>query len=288
MMHQRTNNILLSSFALGSPSFSGALEGRLLRRLAKALVFLFGITWMAPTARALNVAPAWTEMWVQPGAEQVIRLTATNEGTQNVKVSMSTKEGIGTQTGGDLTVDKWITLKEPLEFVVKPGETHEVKAVVKCPQDSPAPQLSAMVSFSSRGSKESTVTSMISLPVYAFVMGLAKAEGTITEIMPFHLKDRLAVGMKVKNTGTIHLRVKGRGDVKDKKGTVIQHFELPPSVPVFASQERGYGVQMDWPEALKPGRYTIEAHLEAGDYKLEGVQGFVVKKNKEIVVDKKK
>lgn len=266
----------------------GALGSRLKRRLTTAALFVVTLQGLSPSVWALNINPGWTEVWASPGEVVKVSIRAQNDTPNRLMVELSEKEGIGTQTGGGLTVDKWMKLEAPLSFTLDPGQTHEVNVTATCPKEPTNAQLTGTVSMRYRTETPSNMVPMISVPVYVFIKGLASASAVIDHIDIVNAQGYIGLGATVKNTGNIHLRMHGGGEIRTSKGQVIQSFSIPQTIPVFAKSERSYGARMDWPAALVPGRYLAHLELGEGEVRLSGDQTFTVKKDKQIVLDKVK
>jgi len=96
-----------------------------------SIVLLVG--WAAP-AWALTVAPARTELRLAPGAKTRVELTVTNDGKDVLQVEASKKNWFIPEANKAWTVDRWLEVRGPASFRLKPGKSRKVQVDVKCPK----------------------------------------------------------------------------------------------------------------------------------------------------------
>src|SRR5689334_4179823 len=106
----------------------------------------------------LSVTPGRTEVRLSPGQKADSIITALNDSAAPVRVTLSTKDWFVLEANKvkELTVDKWLRVKGPKEFILKPGESRNVKIIATTPKNAEG-ELVSMVSFLYQGEQESMV-----------------------------------------------------------------------------------------------------------------------------------
>ena len=230
--------------------------------------------WAAP-ARGLVVTPARTEVNLIPGATTSLELTATNDDKVEVQVDVSKKDWFVPAANKAWTVGRWLDVRGPARFDLKPGESRKVRGDVACPKDM-AGEVVAMVSFTYRTEQQSMVTPMISVSVYLMAAGTEIRSGEVVDIMVRRNQDQLGLSAMVKSTGNVHLRPRGRLVALDAKGGEVAVVPVPMGQPTYPGMAVLYSGSAPFPPKLAPGTYVAKAELYYQDVQLEKTKEFTV------------
>lgn len=271
---------------LGEPSLTAARHGSAGVRWGGLALLLLCVT---SRSFALSISPTFTEVWIKPGAEQPVAIQAINDSKEPLDVEVSEKESMGIPVHSrSKSVHEWLIFKNDKPFTLAPGQAKDVELTVRIPKDAKDPEFSGMVSLRYRSPGPSTVTPMISLPVYAFVEGLAKPEAHISDVAMGTSRDELAVAVALTNTGNVHIRPEGNGTVETEAGKTMAGFVIRQTVPVFPNETRPFVGKFPRPSEFVPGRYRVKAMLKSRNQEWKAESTFEVLKDGKIVMDKMK
>lgn len=234
-----------------------------------------GLWGMSSPAMALVITPARTEIHLAPGASTKAVLTVTNDDKVEVQVEVSKKDWFVLPANKALTVDKWLDVHGPSQFVLKPGKTRTVKVTVSCPKETDG-ELVGMVSFRYQTEHPSMVTPMISVSMYVIAVGHDKMEGSIKDIVVRRWQNTVVVTAAVQAGGNVHIRPSGRLIVTDSKGTELASLPIREGQPTYPGQEQLYGGQIPPNIQLPPGTYTAKADLGYQNLKFQGSRDFTI------------
>jgi len=237
-----------------------------------SIVLLAG--W-AGSAWALVVAPARTEIRLAPGTRTRVELTATNDDKVKVRVDVSKKDWFIPETNKAWTVGRWLNVRGPASFKLKPGKSRKVKVDIECPKDMGG-EVVAMVSFLYQTEQPSMVTPMISVSMYLIAAGSEKMEGQIKDLVVKKWKDQINITAVVKATGNIHLRPSGQLLLLDARGSELARMPVPEGQPAYPGAEMSYFGTVPPSVKLSSGTYVAKADLSYHDLKLQSTREFIV------------
>lgn len=236
------------------------------------ILFLAGL---ASQSWALIVTPARTEIHLVPGASTQAELNVTNDDKEELQVDVSKKDWFVPTVNKKWTVDKWLDVKGPDRFYLKPGESRKVSLTIRCPKELDG-EVVAMTSFVYQTDHPSMVTPMISVSMYLIASGTEKVGGKVEDLLVRMYKGEPNITAKVKCTGNIHLRPSGRLVVVDARGAELGQIHIQEGQPTYPGAESLYYGSV--PDGVKfpAGVYTARADLSYGDLKLQGSRDFTV------------
>ena len=238
----------------------------------------------APSAWALSVSPARTELRLAPGGQTKAVIAVTNPNAEAYDVEVSEKPWFVLPENKKIEVSSWLLLPSKQHFRLKAGKSRDVKITVQCPKDAVG-ELMAMVSFAYQALTPSMITPMISTAVYLDVAGTEKSAGEITMLGAGTRNGRFQVGAQVKATGNVRLRPTGTIQVIGEQGQVVSEYVIPEANPIFPGSGRdcaGRG-----PDNPPPaGRYTLAATIRSGSLELKADRGMSIKANGDVEMDK--
>jgi hypothetical protein len=241
------------------------------------------LLWIGGSAWALSVSPGRTQIALSPGAKMNASLTVRNDAQKEIQVQVSKKDWFVLPANKDLTIDKWLTVRGPQTFFLKPGQARQVKLTARCPKQAQG-ELVGMVSFLYQTEDASMVTPVISVSVYLSAAGTEKVEGAIKHLVVRHWRDSLQVAVGVESTGNVHLRPTGHVRIFDAKGASLIELPIKEGDPAYPGMERGYFAQ-EASRKLAPGHYRVEADLVYRDLPLKATRQFSVGKDGNIKVE---
>jgi len=248
------------------------------RSLSSTIVL---INALAVSAWALTVTPGRTEIQIPPGGTMKAKITATNETADRIQVEVSKKDWFVLPENKGIGVGKWLSVKGPSFFWLKPGQSRSIPIKVTAPKQAEG-ELVGMVSFAYQPEKPTTVTPMISVAVYTGILGKQNFAGKITQIDVHQWPDRVQVGVAVRSTGNAHLRPTGHVQIVDASGAVVTVIPINEGSPAYPGQERAYfGQQM----ALKlaAGRYVLKTDMQYQTLSMTAAKPFQVKADGTII-----
>lgn len=234
---------------------------------------------------ALAVRPPRTEVHLTPGASTQVELTATNDDKVDVQVDVSKKDWFIPEVNKAWTVDRWLEVQGPAQFVLKPEETRRIKLTIRCPKELTG-EVVAMTSFLYQTEKPSAVTPMISVSVYLMAAGTEKLSGEVQDITVRDWKGQINVTAKVKSTGNVHLRPSGRLIVLNAQGAELASLPVSEGQPTYPGSDALYFGTVPAEVKVSPGKYTARADLSYGSLKLQGSRDFTVMPDGKVQMDK--
>ena len=265
------------------------MHRRLLFFLLLGLVIVPGGVAFADPLSFL-VQPMTIEMDAQPGTEQTGVITVSQDaapappGTEGTPLRLRvyaadwTLDRSGTPqflkagtTPGSCS--QWLQIN-PIELVVQPGQTYQVRYVLKTP-------VSALGSYHSivmfetapapmqAGGHVVAVNGRIGVALYAQVGPQVKR----ARITGFAVSPKRTT-LTVENTGNSHVRLKGVLQFKDADGRVVQQAPLPGGV-VLPGKDHVRDLTMDTPH-VPDGHYLVTALLDYGGGALVGARTHVL------------
>lgn len=245
-------------------------------------------SFKASSFMALDIKPENLEMKVPQRGFRVVTFSFRNRERDTVEVKAYLKD-LGYDQEGDLVMldssatgrscTEWITL-EPHEFSIAPDGGERVKLTLQAPLQGEGGYYACVV-FDAllKGSKEGAISTPFQIPVILSVPPDLNKEGEIVDIKVEASAGRPATFTALfKNTGNIHLKPKGKIDLKLQKeikstedlivlsrpeyealGGVpfeeVEQYVLPGGI---RKMEAGY------PEALEAGKYIVEVTIAYG------------------------
>jgi hypothetical protein len=251
---------------------------------AGAATWLLAMT--SPSAWALSVAPARTEVHLAPGAETHAVITVTNPHPEAYNVELSEKPWFIYPDNKQIKVEDWLHLTGKQHFRLKSGKSREVEIKISCPKDAVG-ELMGMVSFTYVGDTPSMITPMISTAVYLDVIGTERTSGEIVALGAGTRNGKFQVGAQIKATGNVRLRPSGTVRLMNDQWQPVFVYTLVEGNPIFPGQVRDYPAS--GPDtAPATGHYSLSAEIHSGTLELKSDQGIFVKPDGVVELDRKK
>ena len=242
-------------------------------------------SFKASSFMALDIKPENLEIKVPLRGFRVITFSFKNDEPDTVEVRAYLKD-LGYDEDGDLVVldssetgrscTEWISL-EPQEFTIPPGKSERVKFTLQAPPEGQGGYYTCVV-FDAilRGSKEDAISTPFQIPVLLSVPPDLDKEGEIVDVKVEASAGRPAtVTALFKNTGNIHLKPRGRIDLKLLKQVKSIDDFVVLSKPEYEAVGGAYfeeveqyvlpggirKMQAGYPEALEAGKYLAEVFI---------------------------
>lgn len=241
---------------------------------------LLAASLLSGSASALVINPGRTELRLAPGSRTDVQYTVQNDHDEEMQVDITQKNWFLSEKNKSFAVQDWLGIKGKTYFVLKPGETRQVKVRVHCPKSADG-LLVGMTSFAFQPMTFGTVTPMISVSIYVSVAGTEQRTGHIKTLAARVYENQLTVGAEVAADGNVHLRPTGRFQVLDSAGKVIAEHQVKEGDPVFPGQSRGF-VSPGLGLKPAPGEYRLQAEFQYGEVAMKAHQAFTVLPNGDI------
>lgn len=227
---------------------------------------------------SISVSPPLLELSVPAGGLRLFELTAVNSGDKAVKIRCYTMD-MSLEPDGSVTLleasassrslAQWITLDKN-EFSLEPGKIQLIQGKITVPRGS-------------RGGRYAVIIFETSSPDVRETRGRGKIIlgarlGTILMLsIPHTLKEKGKIGtieweargdakphpilftLSFKNTGNVHLRIRGSIVIKNKEGRIIDRMPL----------EAGTGTVLPDGVRVLKGTWSNRRKMKEGDYTAE-------------------
>lgn len=218
----------------------------------------------------IGVEPKVLELKLKPGKSKKGYLYVVSDFSENVKVIVQPEDYWEKQTGKKgLDVGQWLKIK-PKEFILQPNSFRKVYYKVKLPKDVDSENM-AMVFFATRNPGGGSLGIITRFGVAFYLLPEGKEEiiakiGKITPGWRIKEKNQFQFTINVENLGNVHLRPKGKVEIKDSQGQTAGEAELVYGWPVFPGRSYNYfAVWERKEEKFLPGKYTATAVLDCGE-----------------------
>ncbi|MCB4756056.1 MAG: hypothetical protein LHV69_03335 [Elusimicrobia bacterium] len=234
---------------------------------------------------AIQVTPGYQVITVAPGQKAKVQVTLTNTEPNECKVSPDVKNWFVLPANESIKVADWLkVVKTP--FVLKPGQTKTLTYTALAPKNAVG-ELVGMATFLTEGPVVQTVNLQISVAIYVAVKGTEKFSGTVDSIEIIPSDGSLRVAVLMKNTGNVHLRLRGFVRVCNESDVPVVMVQIPPGRPIYPGRDKALmGEAKD--AVLNPGLYIVDASFtdeirymeistDKKTFKLEGKEKVVVK-----------
>ncbi len=251
-----------------------------MKQMRLIAILLTGLGLTGP-AWGLVVTPARTEVRIVPGTKTQVKLDITNDDPVDVIVDVSKKNWFIPETYKEWTVDKWLTVKGPKSFTLKPGEAQQIKINLECPEAMKG-EVVGMVSFLYKADPKAMITPMISVSMYLIAAGHEQISGSIEDLFVRAFDGRLSATVKIKASGNVHIRPQGEITILDKKGAVVARMPVPEGQPAYPGQDSLFGAQTPADVTFAPGSYLLKVNLTYQNLVLNKERPFKVLKNGQV------
>lgn len=239
------------------------------------LIAAFSIKYVAVGQQAgqgLEISPPSQEVEVDPGQTISIKSTIRNKGTNSlpIKARLEDFTAVGNEGQVELTESSPYSIKSwgklnPQTFELGPGESKDVTATVTIPKDAAGGRYGSFV-FGVEGEKKAGSAAIaqeiaslflvrISGPVDEKLTLLEFKSPTFSEFGP------IPFGIKVKNTGNVHVKPYGLINVTDMFGRKVQDV-IVYETNVFPGAERILSANLD--KTFLIGKYNATAIVYYG------------------------
>lgn len=207
---------------------------------------------------ALQVTPPYQVIELKPGEAGLGECEVTNNEEKDLNIKIYPKDWfvLPENKANNITATDWLAVDTP-EFILKPGESRKVEVMIKAPEKAVG-ELVGMISVEFFGEVKTMVNQMVSVAVYATVLGTEKMKTELEAISIMPSSHTLQIGVQVKNTGNMHVRPAGTVRIFDLKKKLLRDVAIQQARPVYPGRTHSYYGQI-YGDALKPGKYM--AHI---------------------------
>jgi len=240
------------------------------------LPLLFTVCLPGAEAISISVAPIRVEHNVPAGGNLTEAISISNDDPSPVHIRVKiedwslTKEGaVSFAAGGSqpFSAAPWIKVN-PREFDLQPGQSQGVRYSLAVPREATPGGYRAAIIFAtvprpSPGEKQKRVMleGRIATILYETV-GRPAPSGEITGLSIIASKEgKPEFLVSFKNTGSVHLRIRGEIIIRDKAGKEIGRAPLP-DLPILPRSDRDFKVA--WEAKLPAGEYVAELLMDIG------------------------
>jgi len=172
-------------------------------------------------------------------------------------------------------ISKWITFNQS-KIALAPGQIVEFKFTLSVPKDAEPGGHYGAVFFADAPPDIESGTSQVALSSMIGTLILAKVPGDVVEsglVQDFtsdqflYLKNKVALDLRLTNTGNVHFKPSGEILIKNIFGSVVEQVSLnKENGNVLPSSTRKFSTNWDSKKFLF-GRFTAEAKILYGDNK---------------------
>lgn len=228
------------------------------------LSYIFGY---AQISHAFGITPSRAEFVVEPNREYVKEYVISNPEAKRVKIKVFVEKCSAFEKAGDAT--SWIKVL-PQEVTIPPNSSKKIKCAVKIPQGMNGEYTSSLVfrSLSTTKIEMLDVTAQITLMAYVIIKGTENLECEISKVEVLNTEP-FKLSVKVKNSGNIHVRPKGKVELikimNTETGIVEEQTKSldlnPIEGPIFPGIDGEIGPKNDEVN-LEPGSYKAKVRVE--------------------------
>ncbi len=222
----------------------------------------------------LTIQPIKISQTLKPSDTVSGQILLTNASDKDVAVDIAIEDFIptaGTETfqfvgraPGVTSVRDWITIKTPLHFVFKQGESKQVPYTIAAPANAEPGSHFGVLFFKATNANETSeikVGTQVGVLVFVTVPGKFEQKGNINDLSvpAFVQKGPVTFSLTFENTGTVHFEPKGTIDISNMFGTKVG------SIPIEGYAVLPTGVKvMSFPwnvSGFLLGRYSAHATI---------------------------
>lgn len=237
-----------------------------------SLVFFNKYVVAQDAGQGLTVSPPSQEVTVDPGGTATVKAKLRNPGSTTLPIAVHVEDFTAKGDEGQVeltanspySVASWATIS-PSEFQLAPGETKEVTAVIKAPQNAAGGHFGSFifeVKAANSGGNASVAQEIASL-------FLVKVSGTVDEKLDLKSISApsysefgpISFDMQFANTGNVHTKAYGLVNVTDMFGRKVADIVVP-GVNIFPNAERIVKASLD--KKFLIGNYTVTALMYYG------------------------
>lgn len=215
------------------------------------LVAAFGIKFVATGQQAdqsLEISPPSQEIEVDPGETITIKSSVRNKSTNSLPIEVRLEDftAVGDEGQVELTASSPYSIKSwgdltPENFELSPGETQEVSATIKIPEDAAGGRYGSFV-FAVKGDSKpgsAAIAQEIASLFLVRISGPVDEKLTLLEFSSpsFSEFGPIPFSIKVKNTGNVHAKPYGLVSVTDMFGRKVEDVIIYET-NVFPGAER--------------------------------------------------
>ena len=238
---------------------------------------------LAQAQTGVGVSPPRVLLPLAPGASATQTVVVDHPGRQGtLRVSVVLSDVLLKPDGAPLYLDpgshprslvRWLSLT-PLEFLLQPQASQEVRYTVQVPPDAEAGTYWGIIFFESGPAQERQEGGGIGIRVRTRVghvvyvdVGRVVRSGRIQGVryQPPSGREGAVLRVVFQNTGNGVLRLKGRVEVRDAQGKVVAQALVPETASLPGATHE---VPAPLEKPLSPGRYVVLAVLDYGEASL--------------------
>lgn len=242
------------------------------------LVIAFSFKFVATGQQAdqgLEISPPSQELEVDPGQTVTITSTIRNKSTNSLPIDARLEDftAVGDEGQVELTEDSPYSIKSwgkltPESFTLEPGESREVTATVKVPKDAAGGRYGSFV-FGVKGKSDETSAAINQEIASLFLVRISGPVDEKLNLLEFKAPSfsefgPIPFGIKVKNTGNVHVKPYGLINVTDMFGRKVKDVIIYET-NVFPGAERVLNANLD--NKFLIGKYNATAIVYYGSEK---------------------
>ncbi len=256
-----------------------------MRRIAVVVLVLLVLFFMprslfAQTQKSgVSISPLTYNFEISPGESREAKITLKNLGNEEIdylietdNFTATTEDGVpvfafGSVAGGGASLANWFEFPGGEEGKLAPNESTEISFKINVPMEAEpgghyAAVFSKVIKKTDQGKTELGVSSRVGTLILVSVPGVVTRGMNIEELLipQFVIKGPVNVGMKVKNTGSIHYDSSANLKIKSIFGSEVNvdlgtHTLLPSSTRIYEGK---------WENKYPFGIYKVTATANGG------------------------
>jgi P pilus assembly chaperone PapD len=257
----------------------------------RAILFIIFITLgsQAWSEISFSVSPIRLELAGSPGGSYTDGIEVRNEGSEKARIKVSVQDWYLSPEGTPIfqkpgsrpnSCASWIKVN-PVDFLLLPGEKKVVRYSITIPPTAKeggywGAFILETLPLITPGEKAKSVSLKGNIASIIYLTtGTPTPNGDITDMRFTQSKDGQTLLITMRNTGTVHFRLKGDLNLVDDQGKKLETLPVPDT-PVLPGYTRI--ISIPFKQKLVPGRYTATITLDIGAKALlAGETFFIVK-----------